>query len=206
MIDPVVPTIIGTATASLAILLVLLRARFNGRRPGLALAQRWVAAGPVASAGVLATVLAVSLSSFAALMPGEHGAMPNDAARVSSDTDEDPFVQEDLAALRSYAVALDAPAHPTAAAAPEASAAPLPTVDAMIDKLVSRLKERPDDVKGWKMLGWSYLNTGKPEDAARAYETALKLVPGDSESQKGLDAARKGPAADAGRLQPGAGP
>ena len=63
--------------------------------------------------------------------------------------------------------------------------AALPDVDTMITKLVVRLEKQPNDVKGWKMLGWSYLNTARPEEAARAYETALKLEPGDNEIRKG---------------------
>jgi len=66
----------------------------------------------------------------------------------------------------------------------------LPEVDTMIAKLVARLESQPDDVKGWKMLAWSYLNTDRPQDAARAYETALKLDPGDTETTKGLEAAK----------------
>jgi cytochrome c-type biogenesis protein CcmH len=40
------------------------------------------------------------------------------------------------------------------------------------------------------MLGWSYLNMDRPEDAAKAYETALKLEPGNAEIEKGLEAAK----------------
>ena len=60
----------------------------------------------------------------------------------------------------------------------------------MIAKLIARLEKEPNDVKGWKMLGWSYLNTDRPEDAATAYETALKLEPGDAETKKALDQAK----------------
>ena len=66
----------------------------------------------------------------------------------------------------------------------------LPDVNTMIAKLVARLEKQPNDVKGWKMLGWSYLNTDRPEEAATAYETALKLEPSDLEIKKALDQAK----------------
>ena len=66
----------------------------------------------------------------------------------------------------------------------------MPDVNTMIAKLVARLEKQPNDVKGWKMLGWSYLNTDRPEEAATAYETALKLEPSDLEIKKALDQAK----------------
>lgn len=51
------------------------------------------------------------------------------------------------------------------------------TVDDMIAQLEARLEKSPDDVRGWQMLGWSYLNTSRYEDAARAYAKAIALDP-----------------------------
>jgi cytochrome c-type biogenesis protein CcmH len=59
----------------------------------------------------------------------------------------------------------------------------------MIGKLSARLERQPDDVNGWKMLGWSYLNMDRPADAVKAYEKALKLEPGDAEIKKALEQA-----------------
>jgi cytochrome c-type biogenesis protein CcmH len=60
----------------------------------------------------------------------------------------------------------------------------------MIAKLVARLEKDPSDVNGWKMLGWSYLNTDKPDEAAKAYESALKLQPDNMEIKKALERAK----------------
>jgi cytochrome c-type biogenesis protein CcmH len=68
--------------------------------------------------------------------------------------------------------------------------AELPEVDVMIAELAARLKSNPRDVKGWKMLGWSYLNTDRAGDAVEAYERALKIERGDAEAEKGLAAAK----------------
>ena len=92
--------------------------------------------------------------------------------------------------LRAYADKIDTKRQSTAAPPPASGSVELPDVNTMIAKLVARLEKQPNDVKGWKMLGWSYLNTDRPEEAARAYETALKLEPSDLEIKKGLDQAK----------------
>lgn len=60
----------------------------------------------------------------------------------------------------------------------------LPDVDTMIARLAARLASAPDDVKGWRMLGWSYFNTGRFEDAAVAYRKAAELDPGSAELKR----------------------
>ena len=57
---------------------------------------------------------------------------------------------------------------------------PLDDVDTMISRLAARLEENPQDGEGFRMLGWSYLMTGKPELALAPYERALELLPNDS--------------------------
>jgi cytochrome c-type biogenesis protein CcmH len=56
-------------------------------------------------------------------------------------------------------------------------------VDEMIGSLETRLASQPDDVEGWRMLGWSKFRTDDFAGAAVAYGRALKLAPGDSETQ-----------------------
>ncbi len=51
------------------------------------------------------------------------------------------------------------------------------SVDVMIAGLKARLKENPRDVEGWRMLGWSYFNTEKYQEAASAYLHAVELQP-----------------------------
>lgn len=67
------------------------------------------------------------------------------------------------------AVSADAPQHP------------MGDVQAMIAGLESRLQQNPNDAAGWQMLGWSYMRTGHPADAAKAYGRAVALDPGKAE-------------------------
>lgn len=54
-------------------------------------------------------------------------------------------------------------------------------VQAMIGQLESQLRETPDDVNGWRLLGWSYFQTGRFADAAAAYGKAGVLEPTNAE-------------------------
>ncbi|MEQ1754392.1 MAG: c-type cytochrome biogenesis protein CcmI [Micropepsaceae bacterium] len=60
------------------------------------------------------------------------------------------------------------------------SQAPLADVDTMVQRLADRLKQNPSDLKGWKMLGWSYSHTDRATDAADAYRHAISLAPDDA--------------------------
>src|SRR5262245_18545526 len=57
----------------------------------------------------------------------------------------------------------------------------LPDVNTMIERLVARLETTPEDVRGWRMLGWSYFHTSRYRQAAAAYARALELDPNSSE-------------------------
>jgi cytochrome c-type biogenesis protein CcmH len=48
---------------------------------------------------------------------------------------------------------------------------------AMIGQLEAKLKTSPNDPEGWRMLGWSYVQTGRYADAANAYGRAVALDP-----------------------------
>jgi cytochrome c-type biogenesis protein CcmH len=64
----------------------------------------------------------------------------------------------------------------------EASAqAGLPSVEEMTARLVARLSQHPDDIEGWRTLGWSYLNLGRSSEATAAYAKAIKLDPANAE-------------------------
>lgn len=47
-----------------------------------------------------------------------------------------------------------------------------PKIVAMVDKLAGRLKEKPEDPRGWAMLGRSYFAMQRYDDAAQAYDQA----------------------------------
>lgn len=177
--------IAGTAAAVIGLLLFLLRLTINGRRPLLTLTRWWVAAPATTSGFVLALLTGIAVSAFATVpaMPdlASSMAMPDNPTSDGLDGDVE------LAALSKYAGAIDVAPQP---AHPEVKQSSMPGVDEMIDKLAARLAEQPNDVRGWKMLGWSYLNTGRADEAVRAYEAALRLVPGDRDIAAGLEAAK----------------
>lgn len=54
-------------------------------------------------------------------------------------------------------------------------------VQAMIVQLEGQLRQTPEDVNGWRMLGWSYFQTGRFAEAAEAYGRAATLEPGNAE-------------------------
>lgn len=52
---------------------------------------------------------------------------------------------------------------------------------AMIAQLETQMQQRPDNAEGWRMLGWSYLQTGRNAEAAVAYGKAVALDPTNNE-------------------------
>ncbi|MFT3731641.1 MAG: tetratricopeptide repeat protein [Hyphomicrobium sp.] len=193
----------GTTAALLAIILVLLRLEVHGRLPVLALARRWTAMSNRISAPILMLLFATSIGCLAFAASETHPTSADMALGNSADASSasgagfDPDTSQALDSLRAYADSIDdrQPGSATQTSAPNSAA--LPDVDTMIAKLLARLEKQPNDVKGWKMLGWSYLNTDRAEEAVQAYETALKLDPADAEIGKALAAAKSAQTATA---------
>ncbi len=75
--------------------------------------------------------------------------------------------------LQDYARSIGAEQPATAAAPKEL----LPDVNTMVERLAARLKDKPDDAKGWRMLGWSYFYIGRHKEAVAAYARAVELDP-----------------------------
>jgi len=67
------------------------------------------------------------------------------------------------------------------AAAPADAAHDGADVQAMIVQLEAQLRQTPEDVNGWRMLGWSYFQTGRFAEAAEAYGRAGTLDPTNAE-------------------------
>lgn len=67
---------------------------------------------------------------------------------------------------------------------------PLPDVNAMIERLAARLETTPQDLEGWRMLGWSYFHTERYEQAAAAFGRALALDPGSAELKLSYEEAK----------------
>ena len=53
-------------------------------------------------------------------------------------------------------------------------------IAAMVDQLAERMKQQPDDAKGWTMLARSYTVLGRFSDALPAYRRAIELVPNNA--------------------------
>lgn len=82
-----------------------------------------------------------------------------------------------------------APNDPASTALPGAmsgdKAAGLDDVQTMISRLAERLEKNPNDGEGFRMLGWSYVMTGQPEQAIAPYKQALRLLPGNPQVLSG---------------------
>jgi cytochrome c-type biogenesis protein CcmH len=115
----------------------------------------------------------------AATYLGDPPAATGSAARSDSNG-------EVLAELKDYTRSIGA-AEP---ASKVAAGKPLPDVNTMIERLAARLETTPDDIKGWQMLGWSYLNTARYEQAATAYSKALALDPNSAELKRSYEEAK----------------
>jgi cytochrome c-type biogenesis protein CcmH len=66
----------------------------------------------------------------------------------------------------------------------------LPDVNTMIERLAARLETTPEDIEGWRMLGWSYFHTGRYEQAATAYARAVELDPNSAELKLSYEEAK----------------
>jgi cytochrome c-type biogenesis protein CcmH len=53
-------------------------------------------------------------------------------------------------------------------------------VEEMVDKLAVKVKERPDDARGWALLARSTAALGRFKESAQAFEHLAKLVPDDA--------------------------
>jgi cytochrome c-type biogenesis protein CcmH len=76
-----------------------------------------------------------------------------------------------------------APSNPTATTGPVLArdAGSAGDVEASIANLAARLHDAPEDAGGWQMLGWSYFNTERYDEASSAYARAVAIVDDDPE-------------------------
>ncbi len=54
-------------------------------------------------------------------------------------------------------------------------------IESMVERLAARMKESPEDVKGWVMLGRSYAVLDRYPESAAAYANAVKRSPPDAQ-------------------------
>ncbi len=100
-----------------------------------------------------------------------------------------------LARLADYARSIGAEEPASMAAAGKL----LPDVNTMIERLAARLETTPEDVEGWRTLGWSYFHTARYEQAATAYARAVELDPSSAELKLSYEEA-KAKASESGNL------
>jgi len=93
---------------------------------------------------------------------------------------------EMLARLEDYARSIGTEQPASMAAAGK----PLPDVNTMIERLAARLETTPEDIKGWRMLGWSYFHTARYEQAATAFARAVELDPNSAELKLSYEEAK----------------
>jgi len=132
------------------------------------------------SAGLLGVAAAVFVVVAGIGAGTSYWKAPSKAA-VSGDANS-----EMLARLKDYARAVG----PEHSASKAGEGKPLPDVNTMIDKLAARLQTAPADLKGWRMLGWSYFHTGRYELAATALARAVELDPNSAELRASYEEAK----------------
>ena len=91
-----------------------------------------------------------------------------------------------LARLKDYTRSIRAEEPASVAAAGKL----LPDVNTMIERLAARLETTPEDIKGWRTLGWSYFHTGRYEQAATAFARAVELDPNSAELKLSYEEAK----------------
>jgi cytochrome c-type biogenesis protein CcmH len=122
-----------------------------------------------------AALLVIGLSALAmgcflllTILDWTSPAAPSAFATAASSADPD------VAQLQDY-LNFSAPRRPEAANMSRPGG--LADVESMIERLAARLQTVPEDAEGWRMLGWSYFNTGRAAKAAEAYARAVALQP-----------------------------
>lgn len=139
----------------------------------------------MAAATIATFVTALTLSGFNAI------ATDASAPRITASSTASGGASSEMAQLENYLAKAGGGESRQQTPMPKAdAAAALPDVDTMIARLAARLEQAPDDVEGWRTLGWSYLNTSRARDAVTAYERAASLAPARTDIAEALQQAR----------------
>ena len=143
--------------------------------------------------GTTGTSIAVAAAFIFVAGIGAVASYVGDASEISGSADTSSFSpsrsemdDEMVARLKDYPRSFE----PEDAVSTTTAEQLQPDVNTMIEGLAARLEAAPDDIKGWKMLGWSYSHTGRYQQAVNAYAEALKIDPGSAELKLAYEEAR----------------
>jgi cytochrome c-type biogenesis protein CcmH len=181
------PAKLGEARSGTASSALLARLRFGQGVRG--------AAGPLLIAVVVFGVVSV-LGAATSYLRGWPQKAAGSVDTISESSSPYRADGELLGNLKDYAGSIGAE-EPSPSAAPDKL---LPDVNTMIERLAARLETTPKDVQGWRTLGWSYVNTGRYEQAAIAYARAVELDPNSAEIKLAYEEA-KSKASEGGHLE-----
>lgn len=123
-----------------------------------------------------AMCIVVGLGSVATLV--EQGPSAQGIVHLASG----PHDHDALSGLKDYARKIA----PDQAPAATTESKQLPDVDTMIDRLAARLQTAPQDLEGWRLLGWSYFHTSRYVQATAAFKKALELDPTSTALQQAV--------------------
>jgi cytochrome c-type biogenesis protein CcmH len=130
-----------------------------------------------------------ALAEFAAQAESELPATPSDTPPDPPSAPRRPLLALVLAALLilpTFAFYLLAGAPEAASPEFRAAAREPANLDELAADLKRRLRDDPDAVDGWRLLGRAELARGNPDQARRAFERALELLPGDAQARVDL--------------------
>jgi cytochrome c-type biogenesis protein CcmH/NrfG len=137
-------------------------------------------AGPLRAAGAI--LLIAGLGAVAFYMGRGPEAVSPEKTKVSR---SEP-VNESILRLNDYVRSVE-----TKEPAVKPAADPmLPDVSTMIERLAARLETKPDDVKGWRMLGWSYFQLERYDEATKALARAITLDPNSADLKLAYEEAK----------------
>jgi len=137
----------------------------------------------IAPAAIFLLVAGIGVAaSYTATPPEVAGPVYANSSSVSGSEEDGEL----LASLTDYTRSIGA--EESASTPPEGKL--LPDVNTMIERLAARLESAPEDVNGWRMLGWAYVQMQRYEQAATAYAKALELDPGSAELKRSHEEAK----------------
>jgi tetratricopeptide (TPR) repeat protein len=163
--------LIASSIAISALLILPLRSRIRGPAGTL-----------IGAAAVFLLVAGIGTTTFySGESPEASVSRNNSSSRSRSGSDG-----EMLARLEDYARSIGTEEHGSTVAPGKQ----LPDVNTMIERLAARLETTPEDMKGWRMLGWSYFLTARYEQAATAFARAIELDPNSAELKRAHEEAK----------------